>query len=185
MLASYTADGTVGEDGAASRCGRDLDLKPDDAGTVSVDLTKPRSPSTVIFLPVAEGSHNMTIHPSGDYLYNSNADLITAPPRAGRRSCRTSSTRRSTCRTRRFGYGNDLVRGFDVYRFNGKPVGEVPVLKPRNLKSGTVSSADRDVAWEGGPRSWSPPSCSQPPCGAAPGPFTPRDLRGRGTISSP
>ena len=24
-----------------------------------------------------------------------------------------------------FGYGNDLVRGFDVYRFNGRPIGDV------------------------------------------------------------
>jgi hypothetical protein len=77
ILASYTADGSVGDAGAASRCGRDLDLDADDAGTVIVDLTNPREPSTVSFLPVAEGSHNMTIHPSGDYLYNSNSDLIT------------------------------------------------------------------------------------------------------------
>ena len=41
VLASYTADGTVGADGAASTCGRDLDLSADDAGTVLVDLTIP------------------------------------------------------------------------------------------------------------------------------------------------
>ena len=77
ILASYTADGTVGEQGAASRCGKDLDLEAADAGTVIVDLTNPREPATVSFIPVAEGSHNMTIHPSGDYLYNSNSDLLT------------------------------------------------------------------------------------------------------------
>ena len=78
VLASYTADGTVGEAGAASRCGRDLELSADDAGTVIVDLTKPRKPQSVSFLPVGAGSHNMTIHPSGKYLYNSNSDLLTA-----------------------------------------------------------------------------------------------------------
>ena len=78
VLASYTADGTVGAAGAASRCGRDLDLSADDAGTVIVDLTKPRKPQSVSFLPVGAGSHNMTIHPSGKYLYNSNSDLLTA-----------------------------------------------------------------------------------------------------------
>ena len=78
VLASYTADGTVGEAGAASRCGRDLDLSAGDAGTVIVDLTKPRKPQSVSFLPVGAGSHNMTIHPSGKYLYNSNSDLLTA-----------------------------------------------------------------------------------------------------------
>ncbi len=78
VLASYTADGTVGSAGAASRCGRDLDLAADDAGTVIVDLTKPKKPQSVSFLPVGAGSHNMTIHPSGKYLYNSNSDLLTA-----------------------------------------------------------------------------------------------------------
>ena len=43
-----------------------------------MDITTPTSPQTVSFLPVPRGSHNMTIHPSGDYLYNSNSDLITS-----------------------------------------------------------------------------------------------------------
>ena len=77
VLASYTADSPLGDGGAASRCGTDLDLDADDAGTVIVDVTNPRQPSSVSFIPVAEGSHNMTIHPSGNYLYNSNSDLIT------------------------------------------------------------------------------------------------------------
>jgi hypothetical protein len=45
---------------------------------VLVDVTNPRRPATVSFLPVEKGSHNMTIHPSGDYLYNSNSDLINS-----------------------------------------------------------------------------------------------------------
>ena len=78
ILASYTADGTFGAAGAASRCAQDLNLGSDAAGTVIVDITSPTSPQTVSFLPVPRGSHNMTIHPSGDYLYNSNSDLITS-----------------------------------------------------------------------------------------------------------
>ena len=78
ILASYTADGTFGAAGAASRCARDLDLGPDASGTVIVDITTPTSPQTVSYLHVPRGSHNMTIHPSGDYLYNSNSDLITS-----------------------------------------------------------------------------------------------------------
>ena len=78
VLASYTADGTVGEDGATSQCGTDLNLQPDDAGTVIVDLTRPANPKSVSFVPVDLGSHNMTIHPSGKYLYNSNSDLLTS-----------------------------------------------------------------------------------------------------------
>lgn len=78
VLASYTADGTVRAEGAASQCGRDLDLEAGDAGTVLVDLTSPRNPRSVSFLPVPQGSHNMSLHPSGDYLYNSNSDLYGA-----------------------------------------------------------------------------------------------------------
>ena len=32
-----------------------------------------------------------------------------------------------------FGYGNDLVRGFDVYRFDGSTIGDVTPLVPRSL----------------------------------------------------
>jgi hypothetical protein len=78
ILASYTADGTFGTEGARSRCGRDLGLRPDSSGTVIVDLTRPTSPQTVSYLHVPRGSHNMTVHPSGDYLYNSNSDLLTS-----------------------------------------------------------------------------------------------------------
>ena len=78
VLASYTADGTVGQEGATSQCGRDLGLEAGDAGTVLVDLTMPSRPRSVSFLEVPRGSHNMTLHPSGDYLYNSNSDLITS-----------------------------------------------------------------------------------------------------------
>ena len=80
VLASYTADGTVGAAGAASRCGTELGLEAGDAGTVIVDLTDPKRPGTVSWLPVPAGSHNMTIHPSGKWLYNSNSDLLTAGP---------------------------------------------------------------------------------------------------------
>ena len=78
VLASYTADSTLGAAGAASKCARDLELDATDAGTVIVDITTPRKPQSVSFLPVQRGSHNMTIHPSGKYLYNSNSDLATS-----------------------------------------------------------------------------------------------------------
>ncbi|MGH3309008.1 MAG: LVIVD repeat-containing protein [Streptomyces sp.] len=78
VLASYTADGTFGASGADSRCARDLGLDANASGTVIVDLTKPTAPETVSFVPVPRGSHNMTIHPSGKYLYNSNSDLLTS-----------------------------------------------------------------------------------------------------------
>jgi hypothetical protein len=47
-------------------------------GTIIIDVTDPNKPSAVSFVPFEQGSHNMTVHPSGRYLYNSNSDLITS-----------------------------------------------------------------------------------------------------------
>lgn len=44
-------------------------------GSFIIDITDPSSPRAISFAPLAEGSHNATIDPSGRYLYNSNADL--------------------------------------------------------------------------------------------------------------
>ncbi len=78
VLATYTADGTFGAVGAASRCGTDLGLVAGSSGTVIVDVTDPANPTSVGFAPVPRGSHNMTVHPGGSYLYNSNSDLVTS-----------------------------------------------------------------------------------------------------------
>ena len=47
-------------------------------GTFIAEITNPLAPKTVSFVEVGQGSHNQTIHPSGNYLYNSNSDLITS-----------------------------------------------------------------------------------------------------------
>ncbi len=52
-------------------------------GTYIVDVTDPAKPKTVSFVGVAKGSHNQTVHPSGDYLYNSNSQLYTTALDAG------------------------------------------------------------------------------------------------------
>jgi hypothetical protein len=56
-------------------------LKPNGTGkngTFIAEITDPLNPKTISFVEVAQGSHNMTVHPSGNYLYNSNSDLITS-----------------------------------------------------------------------------------------------------------
>lgn len=50
-------------------------------GTFIAEITDPRNPVTIAFIQVARGSHNMTVHPSGNYLYNSNSDLAGTSPR--------------------------------------------------------------------------------------------------------
>ncbi len=52
-------------------------------GTYIVDISDPIRPKTVSFVAVAKGSHNQTVHPSGDYLYNSNSQLYTTALNAG------------------------------------------------------------------------------------------------------
>ncbi len=54
----------------------DLGIPATALGTVLLDVTDPAAPTSVGFAAVPEGSHNTTVHPSGDYLYNSNSDLL-------------------------------------------------------------------------------------------------------------
>jgi hypothetical protein len=113
VLATYTADSRIGATALGAQCVREANalgfaLDGSELGTFLVDLTRPSAPRTVGFAEVAQGSHNMTVHPSGRYLYNSNSDLITNttpditifdiadPPRHG--SC--SATRCRSCRRR-------------------------------------------------------------------------------------
>ena len=48
-------------------------------GTFIIDITDPFNPAATAFIPVKEGSHNGTVHPSGNYFYNSNSSLVTEP----------------------------------------------------------------------------------------------------------
>ena len=82
ILATYTADSRIGATALGAQCVREANalgfaLDGSELGTFIVDLTRPTAPRTVGFAEVAQGSHNMTVHPSGRYLYNSNSDLIT------------------------------------------------------------------------------------------------------------
>lgn len=45
-------------------------------GTYIIDVTDPYAPVGAAFISVPEGSHNGSVHPSGDFFYNSNAALI-------------------------------------------------------------------------------------------------------------
>jgi hypothetical protein len=84
VFAGYTSD-TFGD--GTSTCYQEAEAlgfsvrKPNGSGkngTFIVELTNPLEPRTVSFVEVDQGSHNHTIHPSGNYLYNSNSDLITS-----------------------------------------------------------------------------------------------------------
>lgn len=66
-------------DGALSHGGEVQTTDPADTfGTYLIDVTDPYTPTLASFVPVPKGSHNQTVHPSGNYLYNSNSDLINS-----------------------------------------------------------------------------------------------------------
>jgi hypothetical protein len=77
VLAAYTADRIASHTFTESRCFTDLGITTRQYGTFLIDVTNPRSPATVSFVPIAKGSHNQTVHPSGRYLYNSNSEIVT------------------------------------------------------------------------------------------------------------
>jgi hypothetical protein len=81
---TYTSD-TYGD--GTSTCYRDaaalgFDVRKSDGtgrnGTFIAEITDPLHPTTISFVEFPQGSHNMTVHPSGEWLYNSNSDLITS-----------------------------------------------------------------------------------------------------------
>jgi hypothetical protein len=81
---TYTSDtygdGTSGCYREAAALGFDV-RKPNGSGrngTFILEITDPLHPTTVSFVEFGQGSHNMTVHPSGNWLYNSNSDLMTS-----------------------------------------------------------------------------------------------------------
>jgi hypothetical protein len=81
---TYTSD-TYGD--GTSTCYREAEalgfdaIKPDGKGrfgTFIAEITDPAAPKTISFVEFPQGSHNMTVHPGGEWLYNSNSDLITS-----------------------------------------------------------------------------------------------------------
>lgn len=78
-LAAYTLDAvSQNQPTQDSTCHADNGLVDDDTrGTFLVDVTDPYRPRSVSFLPMRKGTHQVTVHPSGEYVYNSAAVLVT------------------------------------------------------------------------------------------------------------
>ena len=82
VLAAYSLDAvSQNQPVEESACHADNDLVGDDTrGTFLVDITDPYDPESVSFLPMRKGTHQVTVHPSGNYVYNSAAVLVTTEP---------------------------------------------------------------------------------------------------------
>ena len=81
-FATYTSENTSAIK-VESRCVRELAPEATDQnkkpayGTYIIDITNPLDPKSAGFISVPEGSHNGTVHPSGNFFYNSNSSLYT------------------------------------------------------------------------------------------------------------
>jgi hypothetical protein len=67
---TYTNDTNGGRDSA---CFRDAGTKIKQ-GIFVIEVTNPYAPKAVGFVAIPRGSHNATVHPGGQYLYNSNSE---------------------------------------------------------------------------------------------------------------
>jgi hypothetical protein len=81
---TYTVEDGSSALSGTEQCGVDAGLVQgsgneggDYTGTLIIEITDPFAPKAVAFIEVDEGSHNGTVHPSGNYFYNSNSSLIT------------------------------------------------------------------------------------------------------------
>jgi hypothetical protein len=78
VLAAYSLDAVAQNEPEGSACHEDNGVTdPDARGTFLIDVTDPYAPQSVSFLPMRKGTHQVTVHPDGDYLYNSAAVVVT------------------------------------------------------------------------------------------------------------
>jgi hypothetical protein len=81
VLAAYSLDAVSQNQPEGSDCHEDNGVSDaGERGTFLVDVTDPYAPESVSFLPMRKGTHQVTVHPSGEYVYNSAAVLVTTEP---------------------------------------------------------------------------------------------------------
>jgi hypothetical protein len=76
LLVGYTADDISSQTFPESQCYRDNGITEKRYGTFFVDVSNPQQPRSAGFVEFPKGSHNQTVHPSGQFIYNSNSDLV-------------------------------------------------------------------------------------------------------------
>ncbi len=81
VLAAYSLDTVAQNQPEGSACHEELGVTDSsERGTFLIDITDPYDPHAVSFLPMAKGTHQVTVHPSGEYVYNSAAVVVTTEP---------------------------------------------------------------------------------------------------------
>jgi hypothetical protein len=76
--AAYTQDAAAAQSPEGSHCHEaNGTVDTNERGTYLVELTDPFRPADRGFLRMAKGTHQVTVHPSGDFVYNSAAVVVT------------------------------------------------------------------------------------------------------------
>jgi hypothetical protein len=79
VFVAYTSDVIPGQHNFDSQCHRDNGVEEGQFGTFIIDVTNPRNPRSVSFIEFPRGTHQVTVHPSGKWVYSSPAALTHAP----------------------------------------------------------------------------------------------------------
>ena len=75
---TYSSDEISGQTNFSSRCHRDNGVMPGNYGAFIVDITDPRKPESVSFIAFPRGSHQLSVHPGGRWVYSSPGALVNA-----------------------------------------------------------------------------------------------------------
>ncbi|HEX2030971.1 MAG TPA: hypothetical protein VHL78_06180 [Actinomycetota bacterium] len=77
---AYSSDNIASQTDFSSRCHRENGVEPGQYGTFIIDVTQPTRPRSVSFIHFPGGTHQVTVDPSGHWVYSSPADLPGTPP---------------------------------------------------------------------------------------------------------
>lgn len=77
---AYSSDVIASQTHYSSRCHADNDVEEGQYGTFIIDVTDPYDPQSVSFIPFPRGTHQVTIDPSGMWVYSSPSAVVTTQP---------------------------------------------------------------------------------------------------------
>jgi hypothetical protein len=77
---AYTSDEIPSQTDFTSTCHTDNGVEEGQYGTFIIDVTDPYEPRSVSFIEFPRGTHQVTVHPNGKYVYSSPAALVTDRP---------------------------------------------------------------------------------------------------------
>jgi hypothetical protein len=77
VFVAYSSDVIAGQTNTQSRCHQDNGVPSGQYGTFLIDVTDPLNPQSVSFIEFPRGTHQVSVHPSGRWVYSSPSALVT------------------------------------------------------------------------------------------------------------